>query len=225
MMQLPKSIVSQFAKLSKVDNKKMESTSYGTIVEKDDAKYVKLDGSDVLTPISTTVDMEDGERVTVLIKNHTAIVTGNISSPAARTGTVKVISEQVKRIGEIVYPVGSIYTSINPTDPSILFGGTWEQLKDCFLLAAGDNYEAGTTGGEAAHTLTVDEMPSHNHLLYVRGFDDSVSKEALVNGSYNYTSEQSHAGEAELIISSSGGSAAHNNMPPYLTVYIWKRIK
>ena len=225
MMQLPKSIVSQFAKLSKVDNKKTESTSYGTIVEKDDAKYVKLDGSDVLTPISTTVDMENGERETVLIKNHTAIVTGNISSPAARTGTVQVISDQIKRIGEIVYPVGSIYTSINPTDPSILFGGTWEQLKDCFLLAAGDSYEAGTTGGEETHTLTVDEMPSHNHHLYVRGFDDSVSKEALVNGSYNYTSEQSYAGEVELIISSSGGSAAHNNMPPYLTVYIWKRIK
>lgn len=122
-----------------------------------------------------------------------------------------------------VYPVGSIYISVSETSPNTLFGGTWERLKDRFLLAAGDSYAAGAAGGEAAHTLTVDEMPNHNHYLYVRGFDNSSSKEAIVNASYNYTSAQSNAGQAELIISSTGGSAAHNNMPPYLAVYMWKR--
>jgi len=122
-----------------------------------------------------------------------------------------------------VYPVGSIYISVSETSPHDLFGGTWERLKDRFLLAAGDSYAAGATGGEAAHTLTVDEMPKHHHNLYVRGFDNSSSKEAIVNASYNYTSAQSNAGQAELIISSTGGSAAHNNMPPYLAVYMWKR--
>lgn len=223
-MQLPKSLVSQFAKLSKVDEKKTESTSYGSIVEKDSVKYVKLDGSDVLTPISTTVDMEDGERVTVMIKNHTAIVTGNISSPAARTGTVRTISEKVAKITDIVYPVGSVYISINSTDPSILFGGTWEQLKDRFLLAAGDNYEAGATGGEAAHTLTVNEIPSHNHDVYVRGSATATSKEGLATTAYTSTTEETDAGKLSSIIASTGGSKAHNNMPPYLTVYIWKRI-
>lgn len=122
-----------------------------------------------------------------------------------------------------VYPVGSIYISVSETSPNTLFGGTWERLKDRFLLAAGDSHVAGATGGEAAHTLTVSEMPNHHHNLYVRGFDNSSSKEAIVNESYNYTSVQSNAGKAELIISSTGGSAAHNNMPPYLTVYMWKR--
>lgn len=122
-----------------------------------------------------------------------------------------------------VYPVGSIYISVSETSPNTLFGGTWERLKDRFLLAVGDSYAAGTTGGEAAHTLTVEEMPKHHHNLYVRGFDNSSSKEAIVNASYNYTSDQSNAGKAELIISSTGGSAAHNNMPPYLAVYMWKR--
>ena len=124
----------------------------------------------------------------------------------------------------LIYPIGSIYLSVNSTSPQQLFGGEWEQIKDKFLLSAGDTYSSGSEGGEATHTLTVEEMPSHNHRLYVRGFDNSVSKEAIVKGSYNYASEQSHAGGAELIISFSGGSAAHNNMPPYLTVYIWKRI-
>ena len=61
------------------------------------------------------------------------------------------------------YPVGSIYMSVNSTSPASLFGGTWEQLKDRFLLGAGDTYTNGSTGGESTHTLTVDEMPSHTH--------------------------------------------------------------
>lgn len=122
-----------------------------------------------------------------------------------------------------VYPVGSIYISVSETSPNTLFGGTWERMKDRFLLAAGDSYAAGATGGEAAHTLTVEEMPKHHHNLHVRGFDNSSSKEAIVNASYDYTSAQTDAGQAELIISSTGGSAAHNNMPPYLAVYMWKR--
>ena len=65
---------------------------------------------------------------------------------------------------QVVYPIGSIYISTVITNPSDLFGfGSWEQIKDTFLLAAGDAYNAGAIGGEATHILTVDEMPSHNH--------------------------------------------------------------
>lgn len=122
-----------------------------------------------------------------------------------------------------VYPVGAIYISVSEFSPNELFGGTWEQLKDRFLLAAGDTYEAGKADGEAAHTLTMDEMPSHSHDLYVRGLEGSASKEAVVNSSYNATAEPSDAGKAELIVAASGNSMPHNNMPPYLTVYMWKR--
>ena len=71
------------------DKPKNESTNYGTMVKYNNAMYVQLDGSDLLTPVSITADAKDGERVTVLIKNHNAIVTGNISSPAARTEDVQ----------------------------------------------------------------------------------------------------------------------------------------
>lgn len=64
---------------------------------------------------------------------------------------------------DLIYPVGSIYMSVASASPATLFGGTWEQLKDRFLLGAGDSYTAGDTGGSASHTLTTDEMPSHNH--------------------------------------------------------------
>ena len=69
----------------------------------------------------------------------------------------------------LIYPIGSIYLSVNSTSPQQLFGGEWEQIKDKFLLSAGDTYSGGSEGGEAAHTLTVEEMPSHNHTIYMSG--------------------------------------------------------
>lgn len=62
-----------------------------------------------------------------------------------------------------VWPVGSIYMSVISTNPSTLFGGTWQQLQNRFLLGAGSSYSNGATGGEATHKLTVNEMPSHQH--------------------------------------------------------------
>lgn len=88
-MSLPVDLISQFVKATADTSKpKNETTVLGTIVY-DGRPYVKLDGSDLLTPVTTTTDVQDGERVTVLIKDHTATVTGNISSPAARTDDVK----------------------------------------------------------------------------------------------------------------------------------------
>ena len=63
----------------------------------------------------------------------------------------------------LFYPVGSIYWSSKNTNPSTLFGGTWTQIKDKFILAAGDSYSNGATGGAATVTLTVSNMPSHTH--------------------------------------------------------------
>lgn len=114
------------------------------------------------------------------------------------------------------YPVGSIYMSINSTSPATLFGGTWEQLKDRFLLAAGDTYSAGATGGEASHQLTVNEMPSHNHLCKRVGTSFGSAQIGLVVASQLFSSSDNS-------IQNTGGNAAHNNMPPYLAVYVWKR--
>lgn len=100
-MSLPSNLVSEFVRITNDSKKtKSETTVYGTIVKDGDTTYAKLDGSNVLTPVSTTADTQHGERVTVLIKNHTATVTGNISSPAARTDDVRQLGGNVKNITE-----------------------------------------------------------------------------------------------------------------------------
>lgn len=114
------------------------------------------------------------------------------------------------------YPVGAIYLSAVSTSPASLFGGTWEQLKDRFLLGAGNTYSAGSTGGEAEHTLTTSEMPSHQHEWQYHYTASGGSTQY----STNWTSQRATTGYT----AHTGGGAAHNNMPPYLSVYMWKRV-
>lgn len=118
------------------------------------------------------------------------------------------------------YPVGSIYMSVNSTNPKTLFGGTWVQIKDRFLLAAGTTYKAGATGGEAAHTLTESEMPSHNHAVY---YPNAGAADHSAPGNYPDGPSDSTYYAVGSYTSSAGGDRAHNNMPPYLAVYVWKR--
>lgn len=98
-MNLSSELISQFVKVTKDEVEvKNESTVYGTIVEYEGEKYVRIDGSDLLTPISATAEVQPDERVTVLIKDHTAIVTGNMSSPAARIETVEKIGSKITEV-------------------------------------------------------------------------------------------------------------------------------
>ena len=102
-MALSHDLISQFAKVINNDKKaKRESTSYGTTVEYNGSTYVKLDGSDLLTPVETTADTKAGERVTVLIKDHTATVTGNLSSPAARTEDVQENHDKIAEFDNVM---------------------------------------------------------------------------------------------------------------------------
>ena len=123
---------------------------------------------------------------------------------------------------DAVYPIGSLYMSVNAAEPNILFGGTWERLKDRFLLAAGDTYAAGNAGGEAAHTLTVGEMPSHHH-QYMRQKALNAETDMPDDGTVYASSTAISAFKRTVNTYNTGGGAAHNNMPPYLTVYMWKR--
>ena len=136
----------------------------------------------------------------------------------------------ITALANLLYPVGSYYWSSNPTDPGTLFGGTWEQIKDRFVLAAGGSYTVGSTGGEATHALTVNEMPSHSHSLEsITGYDDMN----FINGSDAFLLQNSDttlnypsAKEAKMMYGNTGatgGSAAHNNMPPYIVAYCWHR--
>lgn len=126
------------------------------------------------------------------------------------------MSNNMKMNLDFIYPIGSIYMSVNSISPQTLFGGTWTQIKDRFLLACGDTYTNGTTGGEATHKLTVNEMPSHSHTI---GFDQMWAFGGTT--SIATTSGGPYGGAG--YINNTGGSQAHNNMPPYLAVYMWKR--
>lgn len=134
-----------------------------------------------------------------------------------------------------VYPIGSIYMNVNSTNPGTLFGGTWEQIQGKFLLGMSSSYPAGSQGGEASHTLTTAEMPSHGHNPanepgYFGFITNSkkvfeVGDMGVQSGSgryYPYASATFDISRNSLT-GTTGGGNSHNNMPPYLSIYIWKR--
>ena len=132
-----------------------------------------------------------------------------------------------------VYPVGAIYMSVNDTTPASFLGGTWEQLEDRFLLGCGNTYTPGLTGGEATHKLTVNEMPSHTHRVW-SGTGKTSNSAGLgynycysIGGCDNDTTSKSWmsktGAKSQPLLENTGGGSAHNNMPPYLVVFMWKR--
>lgn len=126
-----------------------------------------------------------------------------------------------------IYPVGSIYMSAVNADPALLFGGVWTQIKDCFLLAAGSTYAGGSTGGEASVTLTADQMPEHEHSLirpkwYSKDTNAQNSSSGAIYGTTATTTPAYFSEASEM--QPAGGGQAHNNMPPYLAVYVWQRV-
>lgn len=146
-----------------------------------------------------------------------SIAFGKVSE---KTGTME-IAMDVEFLGELkgtifdaIYPVGSVYIAYNHTNPSTLFGGTWERIENAFLWGVDSKGAIGTRGGEKTHTLTLDEIPAHNHgPTYSHAADGdkqyawyTTAGDKIAYGSFN-----------------AGGGAAHNNMPPYVQVSIWRR--
>lgn len=130
-----------------------------------------------------------------------------------------------------IYPVGAIYMSVNPISPASLFSGTWEQLLGKFLLPSDDvltdgsittegTYHINATGGEASHTLTIDEMPSHGHDYTQYGHVGTGTSWGTKASSAQGDTNAAYGATTDAV----GGSNAHNNMPPYQVVYAWKRV-
>ena len=143
-----------------------------------------------------------------------------------------------KIILDTLCPIGKWWISSDPTDPGKLVGGTWEREKGKFILAADDStYKAGDTGGEAEHVLTVDEMPNHTHRFQLNNESDpgylpkGSNPQAICTGKSINSSSPTNGvftdkkGSWSQIrgIEQTGGGKAHNNMPPYIAVYVWKR--
>lgn len=170
---------------------------------------------------------------------------------------------QLQNTASKLYPVGSVYISFNSTDPSTLFGGTWTRIKDRFLLASGDTYAPGTTGGSATKTLTTSNLPAHTHSCnttgshtHARGTFNITGRIGAIDGqgsaptgafyrsgssgklenqsgeadpnvyfdaSKNWTGATASAGSHTHTIGSTGSALPVNIMPPYQTVYMWRR--
>ena len=144
----------------------------------------------------------------------------NKDEGSKKLATEEYVAEEIANIGNTLalHPIGSIYMSVNETSPAELFGGTWEQLKNRFLLGISDAHPLGEEGGSETHTLTISEMPSHTHTY--RRESSNGSGEGInfaMNDSGKYKTDSGYT-------NSSGGNGAHNNMPPYLAVNMWKRV-
>lgn len=137
-MGLSEQLISEFVKITNDsgEKKSSEATVLGTTVEYDGTLYVRIDGSDLLTPVSQTVEAKPDERVTVMIKDHTATITGNLSSPAARTETVK---EQGSKISEFEIAMAYKITTddLEAVDAAIEnLKATTAKIKDAEIIQA-----------------------------------------------------------------------------------------
>lgn len=133
-----------------------------------------------------------------------------------------------------IYPIGSIYISTNSTSPAILFGGSWVAISGKFLLAADNTHVANSIGGEETVSLNVSNLPAHAHHLssdtlahsFAWGsgktntvhIQNAIAAAGTVDGNRLYTYQNSWN-----ITVDTGGNEPHNNMPPYLAVYMWQR--
>jgi len=127
---------------------------------------------------------------------------------------------------DLIYPVGSVYMSANNVSPQSFLGGEWEQIKDTFLLSAGDTYTAGDTGGEATHELDETEIPAHRHgVPFYLSTGSSTGYATTRHGTEDargwMNSGYSCGDNTER--ETAGTTIPHNNMPPYLVVYVWQR--
>lgn len=107
-----------------------------------------------------TEQTSQNTNITNLQNNKVDKVSGKALSTNDFTNAYKT---KIDNMFSLIYPVGSIYMSVNSTSPATLFGGTWEQIKDKFLLSTGNSYANGSTGGSATHTIAVGNLPTHTH--------------------------------------------------------------
>lgn len=129
-------------------------------------------------------------------------------------------SKWIWQIDTPIYPVGAVYISSSSTSPASLFGGTWVSIQNRFLIGAGADYQSMGTGGESSHKLTVSEMPWHSHNV---GVDYDGQGSGTSTGAATVHKAGTNGAQHQVNTSYAGSGAAHNNMPPWYGVYMWRR--
>lgn len=146
--------------------------------------------------------------------------------------------EDITGIANLIYPVGSIYMSLNPVNPSTLFGGTWEQIEDRFLLAAGATYKGGTENANGVSSKVTVNIPNHKHLT-------PLVKSGNYLGFWTGGDSKSHTSSNRIVVT--GGTYTNSaaatsyytgtdgacstdvtvppTLPPYMAVYVWRRVE
>lgn len=206
-------------------------------------------GTAATVTVGTVTTLDPGESATVTNSGTSAAAVLNFGIPKGETGTVENITDSLL---SMVYPVGSIYMSVNSTSPASFLGGTWQRIQDRFLLAAGSTYTAGATGGSATHTpsgtvgdtaLTEAQLPALtgsfvsalvnggiNAIKSATGVFSLGSRVTVESYNYGTSGTSVEYGVATNFSLGSGESHTHSfagsagdTMPPYVAVYMWQR--
>lgn len=209
------SLVINYLSQAQYDNAKREGTLHSNQI------YMTPASSSSYTLPAATSSTLGGVKLSDSTSSTSSTNGGIAATPAA-------VKKAIAEAKLAAWPVGSIYITVSNTSPAALFGGTWERISERFLLGASSSYPAGGTGGEFTHKLTQSELPNYS-LSVTNG--SNVIHSRTGNPADAYVQTQSGGWgipnwESKTVTVASGGSGeAHNNMPPYLAVNMWKRTK
>jgi hypothetical protein len=205
--------------------KKVSDSSYGTPIELEDSTQstVTCDRDSAYDFVVTIADRLESTYYNLTLGK--GIPSFFIDTKKSSVGVNCLPSQSdVLQLGESAwltaqgaYPVGAIYLSVIDANPAALFGGTWERIGGRFLLGADATYTAGSTGGEAEYTLTVGEMPKHNHDV------DNLNASGNATPFMTVQAQDKKGFGGNVKTMYAGGNQPHNNLPPYLAVYMWRR--
>lgn len=177
------------------------------------------------------------------VVQNTGTATGSVMSQNAVTTELEsraksdasnLTNENIASWANKFFPVGSIYMSVDSTSPASFLGGTWEQIKDRFLLGAGDTYRAGETGGNTIHSHNL----NNGYAEVAFGWEQDTNRLMMslktvpnyVTNTYNGASYwpdptgTAYRGSNYMATTLGGTTDAQTTLPPYIVVYIWKRI-
>lgn len=168
----------------------------------------------------------DGETLEVN-SDKVRIKDGGVGSTQIADGAITMdkladaVKTTINTVIKSIYKVGDYFITHNADNPAKRFGGQWELVKDKFLIGAGGDYEILSEGGEKEHTLSVEELPAHNHFLCDK---NSGTDRDWIREYFNLPGTYIDAPTNKWETSKTGGDKPHNNMPPYKAVYIWVKI-